>query len=147
MLLDLAASPTKEGPTSRYGGAQKAVDGVVSESNLEWAACNHGASGANPWWGVDLGSQRQVTKVKLYNRNNCCPERLQGVSIYLGNVWDSYSGNNEVANHVDVPRHSPLVVNVNAQGRYLFVARPGQDDYLTLCEIQVWAVQAPSCIC
>jgi hypothetical protein len=136
--LDLTGALVKEGPTTHYDGATAAVDGVVSASNLAWSQCKQYTTGSNPWWGVDLGSNMKVTKVKLYNRNDCCADRLESVSIYLGNSWDSYSSNAVVASGVDVPGSSPLEVNINANGRYLFVARPGSDK-MTLCEIQVWA--------
>ena len=44
-----------------------------------------------------LEKKRSLTKVKLYNRNDCCPERLTGIKIYLGNSWDSYNANSMVS--------------------------------------------------
>ena len=67
--LDLSSAPVKDGPTPSSQPSAP-VDGVVSSSNLDWARCNHHATGDSPWWGVDLGSSKTVTKVKLYNRND-----------------------------------------------------------------------------
>ena len=110
---------------------------MVSEINLSWDQCLQYSSVANPWWGVDLGAQRKVTRVKLYNRNDCCPDRLQNVNIYLGDTFDNYSTNALVASGISVPQRTPLEVTISKSGQYLFVARPGYTG-LTLCEIQVW---------
>ena len=137
-LLNLKSRPTKDSGGGCCGSSPpRAVDGVISSNNLGWGQCQQWSSVANPWWGVDLGSNTHVTKVKLYNRNDCCPDRLQQVKIYLGNDWNTYSNNAQVAANVDVPKDSPLEVEINKSGRYLFVARPGKSG-LTLCELQVW---------
>ena len=79
-----------------------------------------------------------MTRVKLYNRNDCCPDRLQSVNIYLGNNFEDYTANALVAAGISVPQHTPLEEGINRSGQYLFVARPGNIG-LTLCEIEVWA--------
>ena len=70
------------------------------------------------------------------------------MSIYLGDSWDSYCNNTAVANGIDVPQDSPLEVDINANGRYLFVSKEGQG-FFSLCEFQVWAsdtlAPSPSC--
>ena len=138
MLLPLTTAQTKDsGSGCSTCDPSNAVDGVVSESNLPWQMCLHWTSVTDPWWGVDLGAHRFVTRVKLYNRNDCCPDRLQQVSIYLGHDFENLYYNPLMASGIDVPRHTPLEVPINYWGRYLFVTRPGQTG-LTLCEIQVW---------
>lgn len=138
-LLDLRNAPTKDSGSGCCGSNPKwAVDGVVSPTNLGWGQCQQWSSVHKPWWGVDLGKSQQVTKVKMYNRNDCCPDRLTRVSVWLGNNWNSYNANPQVAQNINVPQRSPLEVQINKQGRYLFVGRPN-DSGLTLCEIQVWA--------
>ena len=86
---------------------------------------------------MDMGTPRSVQHVVLYNRNDCCPERLQGISIYLGSSWSSYGGNTLVSSGVNVPAASPLTVYIAATGQYLWVVRPG-GDWLTLCAIQIF---------
>ena len=137
-LLDLRSAETNDSGSGCCGSdPSNAVNGVVSDVNLPWNDCLQWTSVADPWWGVDLGAQRRVTRVKLYNRNDCCPDRLEQINIYLGNDFESYSANPIVASGIDVPQHSPLEVSIYQSGRYLFVARPGNTG-LTLCEIQVW---------
>ena len=136
--LDLTRAETKDSGSGCCGSdPSNAVDGVTSDINLGWSQCLQWTNVTNPWWGVDLGTQRTVTKVKLYNRNDCCPDRLYYVNIYLGDDFDSYMANSKVAHEISVPQQAPLEVVINRSGRYLFVARPGYTG-LTLCEIQVW---------
>jgi len=145
VLLDLSNSPTKDSGSGCCGSnPARAVDKDLSQSNLPWGRCQQWTSVNDAWWAVDLGSQKRVTKVKLYNRNDCCPERLQGVKIHLGNSFTDRSSNREVASNVNVPQHSPLTVDINAVGRYLFVSKQGGG--LTLCEIQVYATAVKTCV-
>ena len=138
VLLDLTNAETKDSGNGCCGSdPSNAVNGVVSEENLHWQDCLQWTGVPDPWWGVDLGAQRIVTRVKLYNRNDFRPERLELVNIYLGDNFDNYSANAEVASGINVPRYSPLEVVIDGTGRYLFVARSGQIG-LTLCEILVW---------
>ena len=109
------------------------------KANLPWSQCLQLTSVVNPWWGVDLGAQRTVVRIKLYNHNNCWPEWLKQVNIYLGNNFNNYLANPEVASEITVPQHSPLGVEILMEGRYLFVGCPGHTA-LTLCEIQVWVI-------
>ena len=137
-LLDLKDQPTK-GNSGSYGNP-KPVDGISSASNLGWGQCGHytGGTTAPAFWAVDLGAQETVTKIKLYNRNDCCPERLTAIKIYLGDSWSSYSANTLVKNNINVPSNSPLEISIDgAQGRYLWVEKDSAK--MTLCEIQVWA--------
>merc|ERR1711924_126405 len=138
-LLDLKRSPVKDSGRGCCGSnPRNAVNGVLSNRNLRWHQCKQYSSVRNPWWMVDLGLKKVVRKVKLYNRNDCCPYRLQKVKIYLGNNKHHYSKNALVAANVNVSQHRPLTVNINKVGRYLWVARPGQNG-MTMCEIQIWA--------
>ena len=60
-----------------------------------------------------LGKTYLVTQVVLYNRNDCCKERLEGVYIYLGDVPSyngTYADNAQVAQGIIVPGNEPKVV-------------------------------------
>ena len=38
---------------------------------------------ATPTWQVDLGKEYAIEKVILYNRTNCCPERLRDITVSI----------------------------------------------------------------
>jgi len=57
-----------------------AIDGNIS-NNQPWpnSACTAGTSGG--WWEVDLGRAVNVKKVVVYNRPDCCQDRLSGAQL------------------------------------------------------------------
>ena len=96
------------------------------------------------WWGVDLGNTIRVRSVRLQNRADCCPWRLEGINIYLGehgNTNHRFIENSMVAHDIPVPQATPLLIPINATGRYLFVRKLTAGGYysgLSLCEIEVF---------
>ena len=132
-VLDLRSAAVKD---SGGEGVSRPVTNPPSPQNLPWSACGHYTAAADPHWAVDLGAPRLVERVVLYNRNDCCPERLEGVSLRLGPRWDAPTANPLVASGLRVPPSAPLVVHAHHKGRYLSVARPGASG-LTLCAIEV----------
>ena len=38
------------------------------------------------WWRVDLGHEKNVGKIIVVNRADCCAERLQNFEVRVGNV-------------------------------------------------------------
>lgn len=137
VTLDLRTQKTK-GSVGSYGLALP-VDGVGlgASKHLSWDQCGHySGDWVSPgWWGVDLGSSQHVTQLTLYGRLDCCPERLQGVDVYLGNIWSNFSLNPKVATGINVQSQAPLQVPVDGHGRFLFVVR--EDGRLTVCEVEV----------
>ncbi|EOD21419.1 hypothetical protein EMIHUDRAFT_255273, partial [Emiliania huxleyi CCMP1516] len=106
-----------------------------STTGRPWAECGQYTS---QWWGVDLGSEVYVRYVRLQNRNDCCPERLTDVDIYLGSTAETYTGNALVKSDVSVLSNVMLEVEINALGRYIYLNRPSAAG-LTVCKFFVFA--------
>ncbi len=69
--------------SSDYGGgsvAAKAIDGTKDGS---FASCACTLEQKDPWWEVDLGTPMPIDHVLVYNRNDCCPERLDHVTVSI----------------------------------------------------------------
>lgn len=66
------------------GQASNAVSGCRSGV---WPSgcCTHTTLQADPWWKVDLLDVFKVSAVSIYNRQDCCPERLLGAEVLIGN--------------------------------------------------------------
>ena len=45
--------------------------GSVSHTNEE----------KNPWWLLDLGGVKDIAKIKVFNRGDCCGDRLQDANV------------------------------------------------------------------
>lgn len=124
--------------------ASLANDGNTS-GNFWDGSVTHTAAGyffgAEGWpgqfWYVDLGSERVVNAVNIFNRTDCCSERLSNYNIL---AYSSTTGNWEViSNHstdnvTGVPfLHHPINM---VKTQYVMVAKT-DDNYLSLAEVQV----------
>ena len=128
--------------TSTFGAwdSSKAVD--ANTNSLE-NACTHTNPENNPWWIVDLERTQSVMSVKIWNRRDCCSDRLEGFEVWIGDDASSYSANLRCSTGGTAPLTSPYEVRVDCigTGRYLFVALPGSNKILTLCEVEVYGRQ------
>jgi hypothetical protein len=60
--------------------AAKAIDG---NHNGSFASCSCTNEEQDTWWEVDLGTSFPINSVVVWNRTDCCPERLDNVSIQV----------------------------------------------------------------
>ncbi|XP_033997450.1 uncharacterized protein LOC117491531 [Trematomus bernacchii] len=127
------------------GPADRAIDGNRSPT---WGhgSCSHTNNDVNPWWRLTLSKTYKVFSVKITNRNEV-PERLNGAEIRIG---DSL-----VNNGADNPRFAVITSIPAAEtaefqflngmdGRYVYIGIPGREEYLTLCEVEVYGYLAPT---
>ena len=66
--------------------ASIAIDGVTTHSHLSphpHGYISHTKFSTNPWWQVTLDHLYPVTSVVVWNRQDCCTERLTGANIQL----------------------------------------------------------------
>lgn len=81
MLLGLSLAFKKQ--TAGDGSStERAVDGNM---DMDWSgmSCTE-TDGQDPWWRVDLGRDYYVSSVKIYNRVDCCGDRLRNFEIRVG---------------------------------------------------------------
>uniref|UniRef100_A0A3P8ZTE8 Fucolectin tachylectin-4 pentraxin-1 domain-containing protein n=1 Tax=Esox lucius TaxID=8010 RepID=A0A3P8ZTE8_ESOLU len=114
--------------------AQLAIDGN-RDANLADRSCSSTSEETNPWWRVDLLGRYSVTAVTVTNREDCCPTRIDGAEIHIGNSLD----NNGIDNPRSVVTGQTYTFQCNEmEGRYVVLVIPGQAQYLTLCEVEVY---------
>ncbi|XDV35095.1 hypothetical protein PO909_005125 [Leuciscus waleckii] len=130
------------------GDAQHAVDGN-RDSDYKKESCTITKTEFNPWWRVDLGNVYSVSNVTITNRGDCCKDRLRGAQIRIGNKLDNNGNNNELAATIlTAPNGTQTFSFESVNGRYVNIFLPGNDEILTLCEVEVFAViDTPSYIC
>jgi len=129
-----------------YGpaGASNAVDGNT-DGNFYDGSVSHTNSEANAWWQVDLGSAATVSSISIWNRTDCCMDRLNDYWVF---VSDTPFGSSDTpttlqnragtwsSHQVGYPNPS-TTITANAQGRYVRVQLSGTN-YLSLAEVQVF---------
>jgi hypothetical protein len=123
------------------GAASAAVDGNIQ---TQWGggSCMHTVPNAlDPWWRVNFGREVEVTGLRVYNRGDCCQNRLQGFSVYVGNNATDVLGNAACAVNQDAPVSAPYIKDVTCAapviGQYLYIRLPGASRTLHVCEVQV----------
>uniref|UniRef100_A0AAZ1Y0S5 Fucolectin tachylectin-4 pentraxin-1 domain-containing protein n=1 Tax=Oreochromis aureus TaxID=47969 RepID=A0AAZ1Y0S5_OREAU len=116
--------------SSMYGNAkpENAIDGNRA-SNYYQESCAHTNNDLNPWWRLDLLKTYKINTVTITNRQDCCPERINGAEIRIGNSL------NDNGNHLNYLRVT--FIQTFVLGRYINIVIPGRREYLTLCEVEV----------
>uniref|UniRef100_A0A667WKR1 F5/8 type C domain-containing protein n=1 Tax=Myripristis murdjan TaxID=586833 RepID=A0A667WKR1_9TELE len=124
---------------------EKAIDGNRA-SKWRQGSCACTRKDLKPWWRVDLLKTHKVNYVTITNRKDCCPQRINGAEIHIG---DSLSDNGNKN-----PRYLCAVVSTisaggtqtfkcnGMRGRYVNIVIPGKRQYLTLCEVEVYGEPA-----
>ncbi|KAI7790233.1 uncharacterized protein LOC130550823 [Triplophysa rosa] len=136
-----------------------ALDGVATQSSTfeDWSAdrgidgdrgllqqntgCAETAPGnSNPWWRLDLRDVYHVIRVVITNGNDCCPERVNGAEIRIGNSLENNGNNNPLCAVIPgIPAGQSYTYPCGGMvGRYVNVFRPGTDKILTMCEVEVY---------
>jgi hypothetical protein len=116
----------------QFARADLAVDGFTM-GNLHLGSVSHTLNDPMPWWQVDLGSTQKIGLIKVYNRDDCCAERLRDwtVSVLDANnqvVWSS--------TQADQPDPLTVLDTGGVNGRFVKV-QLNHSDYLQLAEVQV----------
>ncbi|MFE5027177.1 discoidin domain-containing protein [Streptomyces sp. NPDC056656] len=129
-----------DAPASRAVGGN--TDGTFGAGSV-----SHTAEPSNQaWWQVDLGAKADLSSVDIWNRTDCCAERLSG-------FWVLTSDSPITADSLDEARRSPGVTAVRVAdqagkpsnvalpsgttGRYVRVQLESAADPLSLAEVQV----------
>ncbi|ROL51274.1 Fucolectin-1 [Anabarilius grahami] len=121
------------------GVAQHAVDGNRDSTHGK-GSCTHTNAEFNPWWRVDLGNVYSVSNITITNRGDCCKERLKGAQIRIGNSLANNGNNNAlVATVLTVLGATETFSFEPVNGRYVNIYLPGNNEILTLCEVEVFA--------
>lgn len=122
---------TTQTSTGWGGVASRAIDG---NTNGQWsgASCTH-TRGAGQSWAATLSEAVQVDHVIIYNRLDCCQNRINGAEVWVGSTKCGsvvYTDTQQAAYRVKCP--------VGTEGTVVTVkAAAGQ--YLTLCEVKIMA--------
>ena len=123
--------------------ASNAVDGKT-DGNYNDASITHTDSQANAWWQVDLGSSQAIGSITIWNRTDCCADRLSDYWVFVSDT--PYLSTDTPAtlsgragtwsSHQTVQPNPSVSIPANVSGRYVRVQLSGTN-YLSLAEVQV----------
>uniref|UniRef100_A0A3Q0TDY7 Si:ch211-215k15.4 n=1 Tax=Amphilophus citrinellus TaxID=61819 RepID=A0A3Q0TDY7_AMPCI len=121
-----------------FGFAYSAIDGNRN-SKWEEGSCTHTNNNISPWWRLNLRKTHKVFSVKIVNIDSD-PQRLNGAEIRIGDSLDN-NGNNNPRCAVITGIAGGAVANFTCngmEGRYVNIVIPDREEFLTLCEVEVY---------
>ncbi|XP_034533074.1 pentraxin fusion protein-like [Notolabrus celidotus] len=127
--------------SSIYGNlsASKAINGItkgiVIIGSVHSECCSITNKTSSPWWKVDLKAVHRIRAVTIFNRQDCCPERLTQAQIKIGNT---NSPANPICGTISEVKASYTFHCGDMVGRYVFVHLP-KVEHLQLAEVEVYA--------
>ena len=77
-----SGATASQSSTYGNGSASFAIDGNMIGDSPWSANLQHTNTEASPWWSVELQGVSQIEEVKLYNRSNCCMDRLKDFYVF-----------------------------------------------------------------
>lgn len=122
--------------------SQLAADGNPN-GNFFSGSVTHTNFEAQAWWQVDLGSVSSINQIKIWNRTDCCPERLSNFYVLVSDALFTSLDLTTTLNQPGVSNYyiasaagSPSVVTIGRSGRYVRVQLAGTN-YLSIAEVEV----------
>jgi hypothetical protein len=141
--------------SSIYGGADamRAVDGKT-EGNFTLGSVTHTLAGTNSWFEIDLGQSEPIDSVRIWNRTDCCGNRLRDYWIFISEIPFLDTDTASVLRtrpatwgQVNFKSNPKSLIKTNlafggVRGRYVRVQLGGDqtvgESYLSLAEVEVF---------
>lgn len=126
------------------GDPSQAVDGNSDGNFWNWSVI-HTWDDPHSWWEVDLGAVRQIGRVEIANRTDCCGERLIPFMLIVADfpIIDADMTDTDAAIFPGVMRttvtglvQTNYSIPVNRSGRYVRIALVNQT-HLHVAEVKV----------
>ncbi|KAK3258920.1 hypothetical protein CYMTET_32060 [Cymbomonas tetramitiformis] len=128
-------------------GASNCIDGNTGSS----LACNGGTSvchtsspsHTDPWLQLDLGVTSAVQEVHVYNRRDCCTDRLGVHQIWVGSNSSGATAEGNVMCSNGTATGAEITITHRCKGgslpgRYVYVLEPGSKRTINLLEVEVF---------
>ena len=132
--------------TKGNGVASLAIDGN-QEGSSPWANADlqHTDTEAQPWWMVNLGNTGNIDEVKIYNRSNCCQNRLKDFYVFLsdsplnGNQSTADLSSNAIASYYHEGNAGDIasISFAGTSAQYVMIKLTGNNP-LHMSEVEVW---------
>ncbi len=124
--------------------ASAAVDGTPN-GNFFGGSVTHTNADPNAWWQVDLGASASLLSVVVFNRTDCCSDRLSDYWVFVSDTPflatdtpATLSGRaNTIAMHETSAPSPSTTLQMTTRGRYVRVQLSGTNN-LSLAEVQVF---------
>ncbi len=143
--INVARGTAVSQSSTLYGGlAELAID-TSTDGVYTHGSVTHTANEFQPWWEIDLGQVYYLTEVVLWNRTDCCGDRLADFHIFVSS--DPFVSTDLITTQGQVgvddifhlgPASTTSTHPVQRKGRYLRV-QLAATNVLSLAEVQILA--------
>ncbi len=146
LALQGTATQSSEFNNTGFFSADKAIDGDLSGSN-QAGSLTHTATEAGAWWELDLGRVVDIDTIRVWNRTDCCTDRLSDFHVLVSeqpfvstNLNNTLSQSGVLDFHTTGNAGRQTDVKVATQGRYVRVQLSGTNS-LHIAEVQVFGAK------
>ena len=119
------------------------VLGAKTANDGNYTTFNHTLEDKEAWWQVDLGTVSDITNIEIYNRVDCCSERLSDFHVFVSDVPFTSTNLKETQEQPGIGDYvtagaagNVTSLNVNRTGRYVRVQLSGTN-FLHMREVVV----------
>ncbi len=127
------------------GQPERAVDGNTDGSWGNNSVTHTAEPETEAWWQADLGASRQLGEIALWNRTDCCSDRLSDYYVFVSeqpfahdSVAETLAQPGVQAFHQEAAAGRPTRLPVDVTGRYVRVQLTSGSNPLSLAEVQVF---------
>ncbi len=150
----LNKTATQSSTSSQYGASASAAVNGNTDGTLSTTNVTHTAGGEQePWWQVDLGASYRINQINVWNRTNCCGDRLSDYHIFIKDTPFTGSTISALQSETGVvDLHETTQPNPNTTiytelkslvGRYVRIQK-NDGTALSLAEVEVFGYLEPS---
>ncbi|MDP2572243.1 glycoside hydrolase N-terminal domain-containing protein [Vibrio penaeicida] len=136
---------TKQSSTAFNGYSFSAVDGNTS-GVYQQHSITHTSFESKPWWTVDLGQSENIEKVRIWNRTDCCSNRLGEFYVLTSNTpldsvtLDQATSSNDTNVYRVDSTDTQTQFNLSSTFRYLKILKDNSS-YLSLGEVEIFRLK------
>jgi len=116
----------------KWWDAPRATNGITKANGAD---ITHTKRQTNPWWEVDVRNV-SVSKIKIWNRQDCCEFRLYGAKIQLNLADESWKTVGTY--HSDPSAFQEFIFDRVDGVKKIRVFLEGDNKILSLSEVQAW---------
>ena len=138
MEISLRSKLVTQSSTASNAKASRATDGNT-DTTFSKNSCTATKEEESPWWSVDLDRTMEVKSVTVYNRGDCCGDRLNGFEVKVGDSSKSWNKNAACGGNQTATVLQGESVSVSCEGkkgRFVSVVVPRKTT-LNLCEVRI----------
>ncbi|XP_053329813.1 fucolectin-like [Spea bombifrons] len=126
------------------GEAHRSIDGVTNTDYLK-GSCSRTTYEFQPWWAVDLRRGYMISNVTITNQAGTLATQSPWAEIHIGESMEGFGVYNaRCATITSMAAGETRSFQCGGLvGRYVTIIIPNRSDVLTLCEVQVAAIDVP----